>query len=162
MEDQREPDWTDRFGGTATMAMVAAIHEGWHQHHPGISCVWPDVARELMPISHVAHEPPPIRNSELPTWDLVIRDIYERDTAGRRKYGTPHQAFNGRNALVDAYQEALDQVCYLRAAIREQEEVGWEPVIKITKTQLAAALTGNEAMDITTLVESIWKELGGR
>jgi hypothetical protein len=32
----------------------------------------------------------------------------------------PLQAHNGRNALIDAYQEALDLVVYLRQAIEEQ------------------------------------------
>lgn len=44
----------------------------------------------------------------------------ERDQEGRRKYGTPLQAGNGRDALVDAYQEALDLCVYLRQAIAER------------------------------------------
>ena len=55
-----------------------------------------------------------------PIWDLVVEDMRERDREGRRKYGTPLQAENGRDALVDAYQEALDLVVYLRQAIEER------------------------------------------
>ena len=44
-----------------------------------------------------------------------------RDNVGRAKYGTPLQAFNGRNAIVDAYQEALDLVVYLRQVIEEMK-----------------------------------------
>lgn len=40
---------------------------------------------------------------------------------GRRKYGTPLQAHNGRDPLVDAYQEALDLCVYLRQAIAERD-----------------------------------------
>jgi hypothetical protein len=31
------------------------------------------------------------------------------------------QAFNGRDALRDAYEEALDLACYLRQAIAERD-----------------------------------------
>jgi hypothetical protein len=51
----------------------------------------------------------------------VIEDMRDRDRdrIGRRKYNTPLQAGNGRNALIDAYQEALDLCVYLRQAIEE-------------------------------------------
>jgi len=51
----------------------------------------------------------------------VIDDMQKRDVVGRERYGTPLQATNGRDALVDAYQEALDLVVYLRQAIEERE-----------------------------------------
>lgn len=50
---------------------------------------------------------------------LVIADIEARVTAGKAKYGTVLQSFNGRDALMDAYQEAIDLVMYLRQAIEE-------------------------------------------
>lgn len=53
--------------------------------------------------------------------DYVISDIEERVKDGTAKYGTPLKTFNGRNALWDAYQEAIDLVFYLRQAILEQE-----------------------------------------
>ena len=40
---------------------------------------------------------------------------------GTEKHGTPLQAFNGRDALIDAYQEVLDAAVYLRQAIEERE-----------------------------------------
>jgi len=60
------------------------------------------------------HEPDPIRTEETPVWELVIEDMRQRDLAGRQKYGTPLQASNGRDALVDLYQELLDAVVYTR------------------------------------------------
>lgn len=48
-----------------------------------------------------------------------VDDMRQRDAEGRRKYDTPLQAFNGRRPLVDAYQEALDLVVYLRQAVEE-------------------------------------------
>lgn len=87
---------------------------------------------ELMPNydtgkSLVAHRLDLVREQEAPKandrehiWDLVIQDMKQRDADGAKKYGTHLQAFNGRNPLVDAYQEALDLVVYLRQAIEEQ------------------------------------------
>lgn len=65
------------------------------------------------------HEPPPIPNSSRSIWELVIEDMNERNKEGIKKYGTPLQAHNGRNALVDAYQECLDLCVYLRQKIAE-------------------------------------------
>ena len=53
--------------------------------------------------------------------ELVIADLKARRELGIAKYGTTLQAFNGRDALVDAYQEALDLVQYLRQAISERD-----------------------------------------
>lgn len=53
--------------------------------------------------------------------DVVLSDIRERAETGKRKYGTYLETHNGRNALWDAYQEAIDLVMYLRQAILEQE-----------------------------------------
>lgn len=50
----------------------------------------------------------------------VIKDLRARDLVGRQKYGTTLQIHNGRQPLVDAYQEALDQVMYLKQALMEQ------------------------------------------
>ena len=63
---------------------------------------------------------PPVRNDRPAVWHLVISDMVERDRVGRHRYGTPLQAHNGRDALIDAYQEALDLVVYLRQAIEER------------------------------------------
>ena len=49
----------------------------------------------------------------------VMDDLVSRARAGKEKYGTFLQANNGRNAMVDAYQEALDLCMYLRQAILE-------------------------------------------
>lgn len=53
---------------------------------------------------------------------MVRRDLEERQRIGTERYGTPLQAHNGRDALRDAYEEALDLACYLRQAIAEREE----------------------------------------
>ena len=66
-------------------------------------------------------EPAPKSSANPAVWPMVVRDMAERDLAGRQKYGTPLQPHNGRDALVDAYQEALDLVVYLRQAIYERD-----------------------------------------
>jgi len=48
-------------------------------------------------------------------------DMLARDVEGRRKYGVAHQHDNGRDHLVDAYQEALDLCCYLRAELERRK-----------------------------------------
>jgi hypothetical protein len=52
---------------------------------------------------------------------LVIKDVAERMALGMSRYGTPLQTFNGRRSLVDAYEELLDLLMYLRQFIAEQD-----------------------------------------
>jgi len=66
-------------------------------------------------------QPPPIANDQPAAWDLVLEDMRQRDEFGRRKYGTRLQPHNGRDALSDAYAEALDLAVYLRLAIFERD-----------------------------------------
>lgn len=68
-----------------------------------------------------AHEPAPKASAHPAVWPMVVRDMADRDLTGRAKYGTPLQPHNGRDALVDAYQEALDLAVYLRQAIYERD-----------------------------------------
>jgi len=51
---------------------------------------------------------------------LVQEDIEKRAEEGQRKYGERLTTGNGRDPLVDAYQEALDLCMYLRQQIEEQ------------------------------------------
>lgn len=65
-------------------------------------------------------QPEPKPTSARPIWVLVIEDMLARDQVGRERYGVPLQAGNGRDALRDAYEEALDLAAYLRQAIEER------------------------------------------
>lgn len=56
-----------------------------------------------------------------PIHDLVSDDLASRLVVGIERYGKPLQANNGRDALRDAYEEALDLACYLRQAIAERD-----------------------------------------
>lgn len=91
-------------------------------------------------------QPPPIAQPDIrPTWELVIADLQklepavretreviemvisdarERDRVGRERYGVPLTPRNGRDSIVDAYQEALDLVVYLRNEMEEHDEPG--------------------------------------
>lgn len=66
-------------------------------------------------------EPDPIPNDSEPVAVSVIRDIEQRMEIGLATYKTYLQPFNGRDALWDAYEEALDLAIYLRQAIIERD-----------------------------------------
>lgn len=65
-------------------------------------------------------QPAPQPNDRPNVVDLVVKDLQDRAEVGLAKYGVKLQPFNGRNALMDAYQEALDLCMYLRQAMEEQ------------------------------------------
>ena len=96
--------------------------------------------------SLVDEQPPPVHNDHPACWDLVmddlrsraelgllpdhiavdavtaaLADMTERDQVGLGRYGTRLQPYNGRDSLIDAYQEALDLAVYLRTARYELE-----------------------------------------
>lgn len=70
----------------------------------------------------IAPQKRPKPNSNPSSWQLVIEDMKKRDEFGKQKYGTSLQPENGRDSLIDAYQEALDLCVYLRTAIWEQDK----------------------------------------
>ena len=61
----------------------------------------------------------PIPNDHPHIVDLVIEDLHARRRVGIERYGTALQAFNGRSALRDLYEELLDAVQYARQVIEE-------------------------------------------
>jgi hypothetical protein len=63
----------------------------------------------------------PIKNKTQYIQDLVIADIEKRRELGISRYGTALQAGNGRDALRDAYEEAIDLSMYLKQAIVERD-----------------------------------------
>lgn len=66
-------------------------------------------------------EPEPTGNGEIVLFE-VMQDLINRAQVGKEKYGTYLRTQNGRNALNDALQEALDLVMYLKQAIMEREK----------------------------------------
>jgi len=73
-------------------------------------------------MSELIQEQQPPKPSEGDMWLLVIQDMEERRKHGIEKYGVPVQPFNGRDPLIDAFQEALDLCVYLRQAIEERKK----------------------------------------
>jgi hypothetical protein len=76
------------------------------------------------PESLVAPEPLPSKNELSFMWPNAIERIIEiakqRDEFGANKYGTRLQPFNGRDPLVDAFQEGLDQLVYIEQELFER------------------------------------------
>ena len=52
---------------------------------------------------------------------LVAKDLIDRAEVGKEKYGTYLMTHNGRDALMDAYQEACDLLMYLGQCILERD-----------------------------------------
>jgi hypothetical protein len=71
--------------------------------------------------SLVTEQAPPVENAHPAVWPLVLADMQARDGEGRRKYGVPLQPHNGRDTLVDLYQELLDAAVYTRTLIYERD-----------------------------------------
>lgn len=65
-------------------------------------------------------QPLPTPNDNPRVHDLVIEDIRARKELGIRRYGVALQAHNGRDALLDLYQELLDATTYLRQLLEER------------------------------------------
>ena len=56
----------------------------------------------------------------------LVRLIEERDAMGRAKYGVPLRVWDGRDAVADAMQEALDLVVYLQRVMMRLSDAGME------------------------------------
>lgn len=67
-----------------------------------------------------SEQPMPAAGDAPSVQGLVRTDLETREWIGIQRYGTPLQPHNGRDALRDAYEEALDLACYLRQAIEER------------------------------------------
>lgn len=65
----------------------------------------------------------PVRNTRHPIQRMVIADIEKRIEVGIERYGTPLQAFNGRNPVQDAYEETIDLAQYLKQIMVEASEI---------------------------------------
>lgn len=89
-------------------------------------------------MSDLIQEQQPPKPSEGDMWLLTIKDMEDRRKHGIEKYGTPLQPFNGRDPLIDAYQEALDLCVYLRQAIEERQTIEPPKVIDVPNHGLCA------------------------
>lgn len=129
-------EWTRLESGHSEVCCADHDREtpaSWHIQEGNIGSNYCDVCRMLIdrvrhysesddkPAGVIREQPAPVPNDRPAVWDLVIEDMRARDALGRESYGTPLQAGNGRDALRDAYEEALDLCVYLRQAIEERD-----------------------------------------
>lgn len=97
----------------------------------------------------VQQEPEPIPNDTEPIAQLMIYDLEQlgsqyldlipeiqaRYELGLSNYGVPLQVNNGRDAIVDAFQEAIDLALYLKQCVEEDKGnfvTEYRTVIEIT------------------------------
>lgn len=71
-------------------------------------------------MARIEDQPPPKQGEKI-VWRYVMRDLEERVAIGRNGYGMELMTNNGRDPLVDAYQEILDAALYIRQAILERD-----------------------------------------
>lgn len=78
-------------------------------------------------------QPPPVVEEDMSVDvnRLVIDDLNKRKEMGIAKYGKALTTYNGRNGLIDAYQEALDMTLYLRQQLEEEIQESCVPSIPI-------------------------------
>jgi len=66
----------------------------------------------------------------------IAEDIEDRIRLGERKYGTRLKAFNGREPLMDLYQEVLDGINYSQQCVIE----GFDPDSNFFNVLVALAI----------------------
>lgn len=66
-------------------------------------------------------QPLPVVNTHPDIQSMVIADIEARRQVGIQRYGTALQAHNGRDMLLDAYEEAMDLTIYLKGCMVERD-----------------------------------------
>lgn len=93
-----------------TVSAVAPYDEGQ------VASVQPEASRP-------GDQPLPLAVDGPGMHDLVIADLRARAQTGLERYGQPLRKGNGRDALRDTYEEALDQIAYLRQLRESLDEI---------------------------------------
>lgn len=83
----------------------------------------------------------------------VARDLQDRKQIGIERYGTALQAFNGRDCLVDLYQELLDGLNYAKQRLEEYDS-GYEAGIDRWLLQQTYANLRLNALTVRALINS--------
>jgi len=79
---------------------------------------------------------------DMNTEDAIVRGLEARRELGISKYGTALQTFNGRDALTDSWEEAIDLWTYLNQLDMEDGDCGSLPdiaksiLVRLTKRRL--------------------------
>lgn len=109
------------------------IYKDWHESQreakdTGRDKSAPKVATDLTP--DLANKQEVKMQKNKPVVAQVMIDLTERMEMGIKTYGEALRANNGRDALQDAYEEALDLACYLKQAMIEKEIANYEKALK--------------------------------
>jgi hypothetical protein len=77
--------------------------------------------------------------------DVVIADIEDRKKLGVERYGTLLQPFNGRDSILDWYEELLDGAIYARQLMIERVLTKFEWRVLLMNGQSINSLSENDA-----------------
>lgn len=89
--------------GASAMYEEEMLEHGWHEY------------------ADKYDQPPPMPNDLPAIWELVVDDLEARADVGLNRYGTHLQPHNGRDPILDLYQELQDGLLYLRQFIYERD-----------------------------------------
>lgn len=78
---------------------------------------------------------------------LIIADLEERRRLGIERYGQGHRPFNGRDTLLDMYEEQLDLLVYLRS-IRRSSEATREELVTVVARAIEVIPAANDVGQI--------------
>jgi hypothetical protein len=99
-----------------------AGHDGTDWMHENGEHYWSEGAALQEPTKQrEGDQPLPVINDHPSIQSMVIADIEKRIEIGIQRYGTALQPNNGRDMLLDAYEEAMDLCIYLKGAIVERD-----------------------------------------
>ncbi len=90
---------------------------------------------------------------------MVIADIQARIKKGVETYGEPLRANNGRSALQDAYEEAIDLVLYLRQMLWEQSGYTRPGRVIPVEGRSGSDVTGATDVRGVTVTTTWWDDL---
>ena len=71
----------------------------------------------------MSQQPRPKPNDSTPVWEQVIQDMRARDEQGFKTYNTRLQKHNGRNSILDMYEEILDSTVYCKTFLLEANDM---------------------------------------
>lgn len=110
-------------------------------------------------------QPLPVKNDLPFVQDAVIADIEKRKEIGIQRYGTPLQAFNGRDTLQDLFEELLDGAMYAKQLMIERDatEIEWSVLFHngqrmLTTNEEEARRISSQYLDSKVQSRSQWKD----
>jgi len=95
-------------------------HLGYRCTEVRCGCTWADKQEPSRAGRVGDSQPMPTPNDTSDVQAAVIADIERRREVGIARYGTPLQPHNGRNALLDLYEELLDAAMYVKQRLIEE------------------------------------------